>query len=73
MIIESFTPEEAATKWCPFVRIPYTNVRDTIAAAVNRDGRGDMFGRCIGTQCMAWRRRDVLTSETDGRCGLVPV
>jgi len=61
------TEEEAKTKCCPFVRVPWQNG----GWAVNRDDRGS---NCIASKCMAWRWGvdDPKTYEgkAPGFCGL---
>lgn len=55
------TEDQAKEKWCPFARVPLTNVRNEIESGspvVNRctDGRINSSVLCIGSACMAWRK-----------------
>jgi hypothetical protein len=55
------TEEEAKTKWCPFVRFGWGDVRNS-APGINRCGSGDgemSESKCIGSACMAWRWQEV--------------
>lgn len=68
------TQEDAAKKWCPFVR--------TVSNSVigNRDNPNDSTltnfdtaSRCIGSACMAWRwskKSDPRDGDARGYCGL---
>lgn len=55
----TMTEADAKTKWCPFSRF---GVIDTVAP--NRFGAGsegsfaEIACRCIGSACMAWRKRE---------------
>ena len=56
------TEKEAATKWCPFVRIVSQSTADPYKGLINIlvDNRaftptGLINCNCIATQCMAWR------------------
>ncbi len=55
----NWTEDEAKTKWCPFVRTGLTAGmavnRHVADAPKARDGVYDET-RCIGSQCMAWRK-----------------
>ena len=73
--MNSYTEDEAAKLWCPFVR--YKSVR---GEGINRwAGDGDEQdnpdpARCIGSRCMAWRWKldeGKPVRDTLGRCGLV--
>lgn len=70
------TEEEAKTKWCPFVRMHPGGYN----ASTHFDGMPDQrYGRCIGSDCMAWRWHQVpagpppysvLKNSNEGYCGL---
>lgn len=77
--------EEAKTKWCPFARVAKSDAEDHVAygqAVFNRvetpAGKAGWpeGGRCIASQCMAWRYGPVFyvtadgQQERDGYCGL---
>jgi hypothetical protein len=69
------TEDEARGKWCPFARRASTRSDyDSVVramASINRigeDGRPDPECRCVASDCMAWRRVDLL--RNDGYCGL---
>jgi hypothetical protein len=54
------TEAEAATKWCPMVRLlPGTPPESNLPSGVTT---------CIGSECMAWRWKS--GSQDDGYCGL---
>ena len=77
------TEDEAKTKWCPFVRMPFATqpaMGGVIEAnlAINRlpadlDDCGLNY-RCIGSECMAFRCDCRTTADhekgCDGYCGL---
>lgn len=54
------TEDEAKTKWCPQTRLGDKGNRS------NSFGVDYTFGRCIASECMAWRS----TSSQHGYCGL---
>ena len=64
------TERLARLKWCPFV------MRLSVASAavvINRDVDDRPIGRCIGSDCMAWRWQKEDRSRTEasqGYCGL---
>ena len=68
------TEGEAKEKWCPFAR------SQMLGLVVNRDGFGSPYdiSLCIGSACMAWRRReppgpqppDAPEPSDEGWCGL---
>lgn len=71
----NLTDDEAAKRWCPFVRLGV--YAGSGAVAVNRHPEplieADMM--CRGSRCMAWRENgmvDPATRQGRGRCGLVP-
>lgn len=51
------TEEEAKTKWCPMLQVSAAaGVLGTVSNRSNAfDDNSDRHGRCIGSQCMAWR------------------
>lgn len=55
------TEDEAKTKWCPEARAPLLGQGGNVP--INRPERCD--SRCIGSECMAWRRDSINT----GYCG----
>ncbi len=66
-------------KWCPFVRATYAD-GDYMSQCGNVIGivniglqRNPPAARCIGPECMAWRRPDARGPEAGGPgyCGLV--
>ena len=77
------TEDEAKKKWCPFARVT-EKWPDGVTCARNRvvtiDGNSeselssvehasDLVGtKCLGSQCMAWRKEEGLNIE--GYCGL---
>jgi hypothetical protein len=56
------TEEQAKEKWCPFARFNIVSRNMPSPGPMNRagDDRGEDMNprqaRCIGSQCMAWRR-----------------
>jgi len=58
------TEEEAKTKWCPMVR----NVREGINVGPwNRvEGEIPYTSKCIGSDCMLWRREVVFYTDEVG-------
>lgn len=72
MIIQE---SDAANRWCPFVRLPWTS-DTTSAAATNRRSNAtpEKLAPCLGSRCMAWRRVADVDPDRghgdDGFCGL---
>lgn len=66
----TLTEQEAKTKWCPHVRclrgVVSLGVAMSAAANADYNDRHPEYARCIGSECMAWRRK----SGTAGFCGL---
>lgn len=54
------TEDQAKTKWCPFARqvvsIQHADGSHIAIGSANRS-EGGMLGMCVGSQCMAWRKR----------------
>ncbi len=74
--MSAVTAEQARSKWCPFVRVPY--VKTGGVAGINRKAHS-IYGpaaldgsQCIAAQCMAWRWLDTEETVGDriGYCGL---
>ncbi|MEE9158925.1 MAG: hypothetical protein V3U60_11125 [Gammaproteobacteria bacterium] len=74
------TEDEAKTKWCPFARVVFED-SGMMGNRLYVQSAGvqiwDCGSRCIGSECMAWRRTrhdDSLHNESgksyDGFCGL---
>ena len=75
------TEDEAKTKWCPFARV-YNLSIEGHHGAYNRvvigdeedafDSTNDAEGKCVASQCMAWRifPGRVGEFESPGYCGL---
>jgi hypothetical protein len=66
---------KAKTKWCPFAR----SLPSGSTAAVNRTPKGAPVGRCLASDCMAWRKGEpeghyvgdvYLGYASAGECGL---
>lgn len=64
------TAEEAKAKWCPYAR-----THDDTLSGVNRqyDGRPDMGARCIASECMAWRWKQVKNEEFTPRTHMMAI
>ena len=61
------TEDEAKTKWCPFARVSLHDGEAIGNHAANRfpvNTGGEMYSRCIGSECMAWRWKYVLPDES---------
>lgn len=58
--------EARTEKWCPFNRQRHGEAGE---AAANRSSQGALVGRCVASQCMAWRPVADLT-DAPGYCGL---
>lgn len=73
------TEDQAAQKWCPFVRTASYIIGGDSAVSANRDTdfENHEFAGCIGSKCMAWRWvgqflvNDGTNDEAHGYCGLV--
>jgi len=68
------TEAEARHKWCPVVRVDGGNrVHNTMSDGFTNS---DSSYRCIGSDCMAWRRYEITrahgqtSNEHRGYCGL---
>lgn len=67
--------DEAKQKWCPFIRME-TDDLEAMPVASNRTATGKWLGKCIASDCMAWRWDEFIniTPEADvireGYCGL---
>ena len=70
------TEAESKTKWCPFAQfVTFRDREGRTRALSNResftpaDDPNVPSDRCLGSQCMAWRKHPALGDE-HGRCGL---
>ena len=70
------TEAESKTKWCPFAQfVTFRDREGRTRALSNResftpaDDPNVPSDRCLGSQCMAWRKQPALGDE-HGRCGL---
>lgn len=65
------TPDDAKTKWCPFVRFAIGPQTPTWQEAAFSN-RGQMDGKCtcVGPDCMAWRIDREYSGDCGGYCGL---
>lgn len=72
------TEDEALTKWCPFYRMAGAGDFEGTEFEDNRPENIPVDERslCIGSACMAWRKRDaieqagILIMHEYGFCGL---
>lgn len=65
------TEDEAKTKWCPHA-LELDTYSETVAH--NRFTDGEPVSKCIGSECMAWRKTKLddmrVLGERTGYCGL---
>jgi len=69
------TEDQAKQRWCPYVRLvtsidlPYGG--SSAISSANRAQNDKPVGRCIGSDCMAWRwQRSEALDASRGYCGL---
>jgi hypothetical protein len=71
------TEDEAKKKWCPFTRvhISYGGENSMVMTSANRSlPANETSNKCIGSACMAWRKKAVplLKNKKTGICSPIP-